>query len=242
MLLAALQIGGQVQTEDQQLGDPERGKQVEQRLTLKDGATVDYLLYLPQATEPGVPQPLLLFLHGRGESEGGIQAVAKWGPPMMIARGDQLPWMVVSPQCPADDRWDSDMQQARLLELLEYVRGRFPVDPARIVVTGLSLGGGGTWRLAESHPELIAAAVPVCGWGSPKAGEQLRPVPIWAWHGTDDQIIPVARSQEMVDAIRAAGGEQVRLTTLEGIGHNSWSAAYESPDLWSWMASQSRSQ
>jgi predicted peptidase len=218
---------------------PQAGRQVPQRLELEGGIGVDYLIYLPADHKPAEPRPLLLFLHGRGESEGGIEAVAKWGPPRQIARGDQLPWIVVSPQCPANDRWDSDEQQRRVLALLEHLQATCTIDENRMVITGLSMGGAGVWFMTGAHPDVFAAAVPVCGWGAVESAGTLRKLPLWAWHGTDDRDVPFAGSKDMIDAIRAAGGEQARLTSLEGIGHNSWSAAYESPDLWAWMARQS---
>lgn len=218
------------------------GAQVEGRLACDDGATVGYLLYLPEDYSPDRPQPLMLFLHGRGESRGGLSAVAKWGPPRMAARGDRLPWIIVSPQCPADDRWDSPVQQERLLKLLDNIRQTLAVDASKILVTGLSMGGAGTWSLASAHPELFAAAVPVCGWGNMELADRLAGLPVWAWHGTDDPVVPFAGSRDMIEAIAAAGGQNARLTGLEGIGHNSWSAAYESPDLWDWMAKRTRQQ
>jgi predicted peptidase len=200
-----------------------------------------YLLYLPK--EHGAAEtnlPLMVFLHGRGESDGPLSVVKKWGPPRLLDRGEHMPYVVVSPQCPREDSWARPTQQALLLKLIEDVSSKYKVDRKRIYLTGLSMGGYGSWRLAADHPELFAAVTPVCGGGDPKDGEKLKDLPIWVWHGTEDTAVPLRRSQEMVDAIKAAGGTKVRFTTLEHIGHNSWEAAYCTPELYAWFNKHSR--
>lgn len=213
------------------------GKQTEQQLQTSDGGSIAYLLSQP-AAEAGEKLPLMLFLHGRGESNGPLSLVAKWGPPMIVAQGGELPFLLVSPQCPRDDRWASETQQRRLLELLDHVIQQYPVDTDRIYLTGLSLGGYGAWTLASDHPERFAAVVPICGGGDPAKAENLVAVPIWVFHGDQDRAVPFQRSAEMVEAIKAAGGERIRFTTLEHIGHNSWSAAYATPEMYQWIRQQ----
>lgn len=212
------------------------GKQVEQKFSTSDGAQVEYLLYRPATGESNdAKYPLIFFLHGRGESFGELSLVAKWGPPMMAARGDQLPYVVVSPQCPRDDSWSSDVQQQRLDELLEHILKTQPVNPQQIYLTGLSMGGYGSWKMAARHPEKFAAVVPICGGGNPEDAGILKDLPIWVFHGDQDRAVPYAKSVEMVEAIRAAGGKSIRFTSLEHIGHNCWSAAYETPELYQWL-------
>lgn len=97
------------------------------------------------------------------------------------------------------------------------------------------MGGYGSWRLAADHPERFAAVVPVCGGGKPEDAEKLKALPIWVFHGDQDSAVPIKRSIEMVDAIKAAGSDKIRFTTLEHVGHNSWSAAYATPELYEWM-------
>ncbi|MCB1126444.1 MAG: aldehyde dehydrogenase family protein, partial [Verrucomicrobiae bacterium] len=129
-----------------------------------------------------------------------------------------------------------------LLALLDQVMGKYSVDPGRVYLTGLSMGGFGTWRLAADHPEMFAAAAPICGRGNPETASRLTKLPIWAWHGTDDPTVPVKNSIDMVEAIQAAGGTKVRFTSLEYIGHASWQAAYQSADLYAWFDKQRASQ
>lgn len=222
---------------------PAAGKQVEQTFQTSDSTNVPYLLYLPHDYDQNEdPVPLMLFLHGRGESNGPLQVVAKWGPPQLVARGEDLPYIIVSPQCPADDWWSEPSQQARLVELLDAMIDEYRVDESRIYLTGLSMGGYGSWRLAADHPERFAAVVPICGGGEPEDAEQLKSLPIWVFHGDQDRAVPFARSVEMVEAIKGAGGNKIRFTSLEHVGHNSWSPAYALPELYQWLDQQKRAE
>ncbi|HVR35246.1 MAG TPA: alpha/beta hydrolase-fold protein [Methylomirabilota bacterium] len=216
--------------------EPAPGKQVEQSLDTSDGGSIPYLLYLPQDYQASGPKaPMILFLHGRGESDGPLNVVAKWGPPRRLAAGEHMKYVVVSPQCPRSSSWSADDQQKRLVELLAHIRKTRNIDEDRIYLTGLSMGGFGSWRLAADHPEQFAAVAPICGAGDPKNGAKLVNVPVWAWHGTEDRAVPFERSVEMVESIKAAGGTKVRFTSLEHIGHFSWQAAYQSNDLYDWF-------
>ena len=219
---------------------PTPGQQVAMALTTADAATVEYLLYLPKDYDQHEQLPLMLFLHGRGESNGPLSLVAKWGPPKLVAQGEEMPYIIVSPQCPRSDSWSSERQQKRLIELLDTVIDSLKVDEHRIYLTGLSLGGYGSWRLAADHPDRFAAVVPICGGTNPKDAKALKDLPIWAWHGDQDFVVPIKQTQGIVDAIKAAGGKSIQFTTLEGIGHNSWSSAYATPDLYHWLDKQRR--
>ncbi len=217
----------------------EPGKQVEMVLKTSDGASVGYLMYLPKGyVETEARFPLVLFLHGRGESYGPLSLVAKWGPPLMASEGQDLPYILVSPQCPADDSWAKPTQQKRLIELLDHITSSYRVDAKRVYLTGLSMGGYGSWRLAADQPDRFAAVVPVCGGGSPDDAGVLKSIPIWVFHGDQDNAVPFQKSVEMVDAIKAAGGTKIRFTSLEHIGHNCWSATYATPELYDWMLKQ----
>lgn len=214
------------------------GPQTENVFKTSDGGEVGYLVSVPDdesAAEDG-KLPLMLFLHGRGESNGPLSLVAKWGPPRLIAKGESLPYIVVSPQCPTDDSWASETQQQRLVELLDEIIKQHPVDTDRVYLTGLSMGGFGSWRLATDHPDRFAAVVPVCGGGQPESAAKLVDIPIWVFHGDQDRAVPFKLSVQMVDAIRAAGGTKVRFTTLEHYGHNTWSPAYGTAELYQWIS------
>ncbi len=142
------------------MGDePAAGKQVEQSFKTKDGADVPYLLYLPDEYDGKSSLPVMLFLHGRGESDGPLSVVAKWGPPQMLARGDKLPFIVISPQCPKTDAWRSDTQQGRLDELLMNIVEKYHGDKSRIYLTALAwaVRGHGGWR-----PVIPTGSLPLC--------------------------------------------------------------------------------
>lgn len=220
--------------------EPAPGVQVEQVLNAGDGRSIPYLLYLPKDYAAKEKWPLLFFLHGRGESKPPLATVAKWGPPRILARGDQMPYIVVSPQCPENESWGQPGQQELLVKLLDHIAKTLKVDADRVYLTGLSMGGYGSWRLAGDHPERFAAVVPVCGGGKPGDASKLKDLPIWVFHGTEDTAVPLIRSTEMVEAIKNAGGTKIRFTTLEHIGHFSWEAAYTSADLYQWLDQQTR--
>jgi len=223
---------------------PSPGRQVEQVLNVGASNSISYLLYLPKDydTKPG-KWPLMLFLHGRGESDGPLSAVKKWGPPRFIDHGADFDFIIASPQCPPKPAsWSEPDEQALLVALLDHLGKSLHVDEDRLYLTGLSMGGFGSWRLAADHPDWFAAVVPICGGGDPKDAEKLKWLPIWVWHGLADNTVPVKKSIEMVDAIKRAGSSTIRLTTLEGIGHVSWQAAYASPDLYLWLEQQTASK
>ena len=121
---------------------------------------------------------------------------------------------------------------------LDKIASKYRVDQDRVYLTGLSLGGYGSWRLAADHPERFAAVAPICGGGNTEDAEKLKSLPIWVFHGDQDTAVPFRRSVDMVDAIKKAGGTKVRLTTMEHIGHNCWSAAYATPELVGWFGKQ----
>jgi predicted peptidase len=216
---------------------PAPGKQVELTHKVSDQQSVPYLLYLPKDLDAkaGKKWPVILFLHGRGESRGPLSIVAKWGPPRMAERGDNLPYIVISPQCPASSRWTADEQQAGVLNLLDHISEKYPVDTSRIYLTGLSMGGYGSWKLAADHGQRFAAVAPVCGKGNPADGEKLKDLPIWVFHGTEDHAVAYQHSVDMVEAIEKAGGKKVRFTSMKHVGHNCWSAAYATPELYQWF-------
>ena len=208
-------------------------KHFEAKITVT--AKLDYLLYLP----PGYHQsrqkwPLVLFLHGAGESGSDLAKVKIHGPPKLVEAGRQFPFILVSPQC-ATRGWNPDTLNALLDDLMR----KYPVDKKRVYVTGLSMGGYGTWALAAAHPEKFAAIAPVCGGGNPKDAAKLAPLPIWVFHGAKDPTVPIQRSEEMMQAIKAAGGN-VKFTIYPEAGHDSWTEAYNTPEFYTWLLGQKR--
>lgn len=198
-------------------------------------APLPYLPYEPD-TETSVPVPLILFLHGSGERGSDLVHVGDEGLTEILAN---LPEdaLVVVPQCAVDSWWTLEL--TALETLLDEIQTQYPVDPARIYLTGLSMGGHGAWHLALKTPKRFAALVPVCGGGIPALAAKLEQLPIWAFHGAEDDVVPLSASTKMVEALEKAGGD-VNLTVYPSVGHNSWAKAYSEPELYTWMFAQCR--
>jgi predicted peptidase len=198
-----------------------------------------YLLWLPPNYSANTAQswPLILFLHGRGERGDELPCVARYGLARRLAEGFALPAIVVAPQCPAESDWT--LHDDALLALLDDMAAKYPVDESRVYLTGLSMGGRETWRLAGAHPERFAAIAPICGrrpdgLRSPEDARRLRDLPIWVFHGALDQVVPIEESDSIVAALRDYGAD-VRYTVYPHAGHDSWTQAYAEPELYSWM-------
>jgi predicted peptidase len=197
--------------------------------------SMNYLLYVPEGYAASRKRwPLILFLHGAGERGDDIEMVKKHGPPKLVAEGRALPFVVLSPQCPKEGWWSGDAQVAALDALLKETVSNLRIDERRIYVTGLSMGGFGTWRLAAEFPRRFAAIAPICGKGDPAKAESIRHVPAWVFHGAKDEAVPLKNSEDMVAALKAAGGEP-KFTVYPEAGHDSWTAAYDGPELYDWF-------
>ncbi|HET9920511.1 MAG TPA: prolyl oligopeptidase family serine peptidase [Ktedonobacteraceae bacterium] len=203
--------------------------------------TLHYLLYLPKEYDPQQTRrwPLVLFLHGAGERGQNLHLVAHHGPPKLVEEGHDFPFILVSPQCPAKGWWASKSTAHALAALLDDIEHNYAVDPDRVYVTGLSMGGYGTWSLATSFPRRFAAIAPICGGGNTADVCVLRSVPVWAFHGAEDHVVPLREGQGMVDALRHCGGD-VRFTVYPGVEHDSWTQTYNNPEFYNWLLAQRR--
>ena len=227
--------------------------------TINDGGrTYRYVVWVPPVEQR--PLPITLFLHGSGErgDDGlrqtavGIGSAIRWNP-------DRFPMIVVMPQAPADTQWLGETANFAMRALDEATR-EFGGDPSRTYLTGLSLGGYGTWHLALAHPNRFAAIVPVCGGivkpdtsanvrqspltqhtSDPYAftADALKHIPIWIFHGSDDKLIPPSESRRMKEELDRRGAD-ARYTEFTGVGHNAWDPAYGAPELWRWLLAQRR--
>ena len=195
---------------------------------------------LPEGCEPGSPKrwPMILFLHGAGERGDEIDLVKKNGVPKIAERDRALPFITVSPQCPDGTSWP--MLTESLDALLDEVISSYPIDAERIYLTGLSMGGFGTWYLAAAHPERFAAVAPVSGIGDVRQAARIARLPVWAFHGEYDPFVPVEKDREMVDAVKRFGGE-VRFTVYADAGHDIWDRVYDSAELYAWFLRHKRS-
>ncbi len=217
------------------------GTQTAQELKVKVGdkeTTLEYWLFLPKSYDQKKSWPLMLFLHGAGERGSNLNQVKKWGPPKRVGSKKDFPFVVISPQCPKNKRWEP----AQLHSLIEHVVASHKIDRSRMYCTGLSMGGYGTWAMIAKYPKLFAAVIPVCGGGDPSTAKNITEVPIWAFHGGADRVVPASRSQSMVDAIKKAGGTKAKLTIYPGVNHNSWSKTYANEKVYAWLLSHSKAK
>ncbi|MBI2928011.1 MAG: dienelactone hydrolase family protein [Verrucomicrobia bacterium] len=206
----------------------------------------DYLLFLPKdyAAKSAQRWPLILFLHGAGERGTDLQLVTKHGPPKLVKDKPEFPFIVVSPQCPAGQVWDPDV----VLGLLDEVTAHYAVDQSRVYLTGLSMGGYGTWKLAGLCPERFAAIAPICGGGdtiqialaSPEKRKALQGLGVWAFHGAKDPVVKLEESEKMVNAFKRIGAADVQLTIYPEAQHDSWTESYDNPALYEWLLQHRR--
>jgi predicted peptidase len=211
-------------------------------------AKLDYWLYLPKdySTKSAKSWPLMMFLHGAGERGTNINKVTVHGPPKLVKAGKELPFILVSPQCPDDQIWrDEDV-----LALLDQMISKHNVDTNRVYLTGLSMGGFGAWSLVTKYPERFAAIAPICGGGqsihillaSKQKKADLESVGVWAFHGAKDTTVPLEESQRMTNALMRAGCKDVKLTVYPEAGHDSWTQAYNEPEIWNWFLAHTRAK
>jgi predicted peptidase len=194
-----------------------------------------YLLFLPEGYDKSEKTwPLILFLHGSGETGNDLSKVKKHGPPKIVEKKKDFPFIVVLPQAPQRG-WRPEALNA----LLDDVVANYKVDNDRIYLTGLSMGGFGTWALAAARPERFAAIVPICGGGNPAMAKKIKDIPTWVFHGGKDRAVPLKRSEDMVKALKDAGGNP-KFTVYPDAGHDSWTKAYNDPELYRWLLEQKR--
>lgn len=196
-----------------------------------------YLLSFPNGYDADTVKkwPLLLFLHGSGESGHDLEKVKLHGPPQLIAEQKNLPFITISPQSDRPDGWDIEM----LHGLLQDAKKRYRVDEDRIYLTGLSMGGFGTISLAQKYPDEFAAIAPVCGGGDTSGAWKLRHIAAWFFHGAKDDIVPPAGSINMVNTLKRYS-KDVNMTLYPEANHNSWDSTYNKPLLYEWLLAQSR--
>lgn len=204
-----------------------------------EGAEVKYVVYVPPDYDAAKPTPAILFLHGAGETGNDGERQTKVGlGPAIRQNPEAWKFIILFPQAPRRGWMTSEKL---LLDMIEKTKKEYNVDATRLYCTGLSMGGMATWALAAKHPEMFAAIAPICGRGDPSTAEKLKSIPIWNFHGDKDTAVPIAGSQQMIDAIKAAGGNP-KFTIYPGVGHNSWDKAYREEKLNEWFLQHKRAK
>lgn len=207
-----------------------------------DGHESKYVVFVPHSYDGTKPFPVILFLHGSGETLGdksGKFPIEVGLAPAIKKREKLFPFLVVIPQ--SEKRtWKADTDDGkRAIAMLDLTIKDYKVDPKRQYLTGLSMGGFGTWHGAFTYADRWAAFVPVCGGGDPRVAEKLKDLPCWCFHGEKDTAVKVELSRTMIDAIKKAGGTP-KYTEYPGVGHNSWDAAYGTDELYEWLGKQAK--
>ncbi len=207
---------------------------------------LQYLIYTPPeySSKSDKRWPLMLFLHGAGERGSDVQRVAIHGPMSEVKKGTNFPFIIIAPQCPTNQIWENEP----LLQLLDYTVKHHAVDTKRVYLTGLSMGGYGTWKLGLHHAQKFAAIAPVCGGGSMidviiggwDKGAPLKSLSIWAFHGAKDDVVPLDESERMVKQCKKFGVKDVTLTVYPEAKHDSWKLTYADPKFYEWLLKQSR--
>ena len=204
---------------------------------IKETIKLNFLLHLPENYEANKEEkyPLMVFLHGAGERGDDLSKVKIHGPPKLAKKGKDFPFILVSPQCPKNEWWT----EQPVLELIDDLEKKYRVDSDRIYLTGLSMGGYGTWYFCTQAPDRFAAVAPICGGGVPYKMRWIKSLPVWAFHGAKDTGVPLDESARLIEALKKQGNKTAKLTVYPEAGHDSWTATYDNPELYTWLLSHS---
>lgn len=204
----------------------------------------DFLIYTPKHDSPSYDFPVILFLHGIDERGNNLDLVKLQGPPKLIENGSwpyHLNFIVISPQLPKDyNHWPLK----KLDDFIDHVINKYNIDKNRVYLTGLSLGGSGTWKYAAAHPEKLAAIIPICGHGNPKSACNLVNLPVWAFHGQEDKIVPPEGTTNIIEPLRNCNPptNNVNLTLYAGVGHDAWTQTYNNEKIYEWLLSHEKNK
>ena len=200
-------------------------------------ADYNFWLSLPSDSILASNPPVLIFLHGRSLSGSDLNLVRRYGVIKEIEKGRKIPAIVIAPQVPSGKSWEPK----KIKQVLEYVQQQYKTDTGRIYVTGMSLGGYGTLHFAGAYPELVTAAVALCGGGNPNDGCDLAQVPLWIQHGNRDNAVPLSESEKIVRAIKQCnGGNKLKFTVIDGADHGDLEKAFRTDEIYNWMFQYSR--
>lgn len=225
--------------------------------TSKSGQTMPYRLFVPKDRDPKKTYPLVFFLHGAGSrGNDNLRHLRPWFAGWIDdAVQNEHPCFILMPQCPAGQQWvdtpwkegsysleEVPISNAMILakEVFDNVVAENPIDESRIYVVGLSMGGYGAWNFIMRYPDLVAAAVACCGAGDPTMACKIKELPIWAFHGDMDKIVPFEGSKDMVDAIKKEGGDNIKFTVYKDFGHQAHKRAWRSKKLVEWLFKQQK--
>ena len=252
-------VGSEVEITRNWIMDPEIDAAFEAK-TYKSSKndSLNYRIYTPEGMDAGRQYPLVLFFHGAGERGDdnyrqlilGVMDILKY------SKKSNNPAIILAPQCPNSQSWVSDIRKSLVavshtmpeesslqmklaVELLKDTMTELPVDKKRVYVTGLSMGGFGTWDILQRMPDIFAAAIPVCGGGDPNLADKIKQVPIWAFHGDKDTVVRPELTSDMIAALKKSGGDP-KYTEYKGVGHDSWNRTYANEEVLKWLFLQEK--
>lgn len=221
---------------------PKKTGFVRRRFRASDGTVSRYVIFVPHQYNGKKEFPVILFLHGSGETKGaGAQPVDVGLGPYIRNHEKAFPFIALFPQAEEEGWRPRKINGEIAFGILDRTLKNYQADARRVYLTGMSMGGSGTWNFAVAEPKRWAAIVPICGASNPDKAEKIKDIPCWAFHGSDDQIIPVSESRQMVRALKQAGGNP-HYTEFPGVRHACWDQAYNTPALWIWLAKQKRDE
>lgn len=208
----------------------------ERTITKKVG--LKYALFLPDGynTQPEKSWPLILFLHGSGSRGDNLKFLTQGRPMTYAQQTRDFPFILVAPQCPDGEQWESDT----LIALLDEIETKYHIDQDRVYLTGISMGGTGTWTLAIDHPERFAAIAPVCGRVILTLAYRIKDMPIWVFHGDKDNTVNISFSVDMIAKLKSEGAKNVEFTIYPGAGHSIGDTTYSNPKLYEWFLAHKR--
>ena len=213
-------------------------KKLDFRITAE--RTIGYSLIVPDDFDNAKSYPMVVFLHGAGERGNGADELCKATavalPKHLLNGALSIDAIVLCPQCPTDRVWNQFIFD--LKALIDRIADEYRVIKSRISVTGLSMGGFGTWEIGMTFPSAFSAIAPICGGGMAWRTPALNGKPVWAFHGNKDNVVNISNTIDMVTRARSAGAD-VKFTIFDGVDHNSWDAAYLDTRVLDWLVSQS---
>lgn len=218
---------------------------VEKSFKNADGSESPYTVFVPHDYDGKKEVPVILFLHGAGETKGGTKKPVEVGIGPHIKKNEKtFPFLTVIPQSEKRTWQATSDDGKRALAILDAVMKDYKVDAKRQYLTGLSMGGFGTWSVAAAHPDRWAAIVPICGGVQPRSADdvakKIKDIPVWCFHGDSDKAVNVDKSREMIEALKKAGAKP-QYTEYPKVEHNSWDKAYATKEMWEWLAKQKKS-
>jgi len=204
-------------------------------LLAQKSKTYSYLAYLPDGYDKTNAKawPLIIYLHGSSCKGNNLERLKKYGPPFYLERGMDVDAIVISPQCPSNKNWTAGKW---FESFYQELKDKYNIDESRVYLTGMSLGGFGTWDIASRYPEYFAAIMPLCGGGRPNMVETLKDIPTWVFHGEVDRKVKIGRSEEMVEALQEVGSKPI-FSVLKGQGHGI-QKVYSDQNIYKWLLSQ----